>query len=346
MTTSVYHLRFDLERKIVVFPREEELKRDFDFDDEFTPETYRADLQKRLNCERSGRVHLATGKTSAAAIRQKATEELKKLITDAFYDVCLPDISVVQQAHDNEPVDEAATVIQETADEDGHPKWSWKFRALDLNANNQNHGTIHEDTKCMLQCTGTVTVEQKKFRKMVDSHVLRFDMKRSIRWYGDVCYTDCRPSEMEDAEEHFDGELGYEQSGEKVIGYRLQETDDVNGKASDLVKKMFDEYLGDMGDLDVREVDCTDEAMKIEHQTPLVFRYIVSETGFARWQWRFAAKEEEYDCNMECQGLIEIIPKQTPNPKIPKETKKRRRSALKAPRKCRVMCTNINYIPG
>ena len=197
--------------------------------------------------------------------------------------------------------------------------------------------------QCLLQCKGTVSVERKKLRKMVDSHVLCFDMNRSIRTYGEVCYTDCRPSEMEDAEEHFDGELGYEQSGEKVIGYRLKEVDDINGKASNLVKKMFDEYLGDMGDLDVREVDCTVESMKIEHQTPVVFKYIVSETGFVRWQWRFVADEEEYGCNMECQGSIEIISKQSPNPKIPKETKKRRRSALKAPRKRRTMCTNVLY---
>ena len=197
--------------------------------------------------------------------------------------------------------------------------------------------------QCLLQCKGTVSVERKKLRKMVDSHVLCFDMNRSIRTYGEVCYTDCRPSEMEDAEEHFDGELGYEQSGEKVIGYRLKEVDDINGKASNLVKKMFDEYLGDMGDLDVREVDCNDEAMKIEYQTPVVFKHIVRETGFVRWQWRFAANDEEYESNMECEGSIEIISKQSPNPKIPKETKKRRRSALKAPRKRRTMCTNVVY---
>ena len=146
MTTSVYHLNFNLERNILSFPSEEELKRDFDFDDEFTPEMYRDDLQKRLNFERSGLVHLATGKTSVAAIRQKATEEWKKLITDAFHDVCLPNILVVQQAHPNEPVDEVAAIIQEDTDEDGHPNWSWNFRALDLNANNQTHGTSHDET--------------------------------------------------------------------------------------------------------------------------------------------------------------------------------------------------------
>ena len=109
------------------------------------------------------------------------------------------------------------------------------------------------------------------------------------------------------------------------------------------MKKILDEYLGDMGDPDVREVDNNDDAMKIEHQTPVVFKHIVRETGFVRWQWRFTANEEEYVCNMECEGSIEIISKQSPNPKIPKETKKRRRSALKAPRKRKRMRTNVLY---
>lgn len=153
--------------------------------------------------------------------------------------------------------------------------------------------------------------------------MLRFEMKRCILSYGNEVYTDCRASEMEEAEEHIDGELGYNQSGEKVIGYNLQDLDDINAKATKLVKELLDENIGDMGDLDIQEFENNNKD-KIGCKKPVVFKS-TGDDGFVRWEWNFTADENEYECNMKCEGSIHILLKQSANPDISMPSKKRRR---------------------
>jgi len=277
---------------------------------------------------------------------------LKKLLMDAFYGVCLPDVSVMQNQNQsqsqNAPVDETtATTITVSTDEAGYPKWNWKFRATDSDSNNTttNHGLLPDGSDCRLECTGTVYVQCEELDKMLDNHVLRFKMKRSVQTFGDDCYTDCYgQDELEGAEEHFSEEFRYNYSGEKIIGYNLQEVEEINDKASSMLQKMFEEDLSSFDDaLEIRQVANADVTKKIVQSKPLVFKNM-DPNGFASWVWNFAAVEEEYGCTLKCQGSVDILKKQSLNPNIPQVTKKRKlQSATKAAARPRIMRTNILY---
>ena len=74
-------------------------------------------------------------------------------------------------------------------------------------------------------------------------------MNRCISEYGSDCYTDCRPCEIEGAEEHFDDEMGYDLCGEKVIGYNLTDTKEINNKADKLGQEQVQEHIADYVDI-------------------------------------------------------------------------------------------------
>lgn len=148
-------------------------------------------------------------------------------------------------------------------------------------------------------------------------------MKRSIISYGEDCYIDCRPCEIEAAEDHFDDELGYEIGYNKkagfIVGYNLKDEVEINQKAEETMKsKIVEDYLLDRLD----EVDIEEN----------VVRTTSTKNNLFEWAWDFTAEEEEYGCTLKCQGTVKIIKKQNPNPNIPKPVKKRK-WATKAERK-------------
>lgn len=214
----------------------------------------------------------------------------------------------------------------------GHLKWTWKFRASDMDSDSG-----------LLECIGAIGVQCESHSETVDSHVIRYKMTRVVIAYGSDCYDDCRPCEIEEAEEHFDGEFEYNMSGEIVIGYGLSDVDEINNQALDSAKKLIDEDFSNMGDVDIIQEPC--KQLKFPHNKPVVFRKILSTVGregFYKWEWNFTADEKEYGCTLECKGSIDIVPQKVCNPKIPKTTKKRRLLGMAMPQKTRTKITHMN----
>ena len=177
-------------------------------------------------------------------------------------------------------------------------------------------------------------------------------MKRSIVSYGDETYTDCRPCEMEAAEEHVDGELSYEWGYKKkagyIVGYNLKDEGEINQKAEEVMKrKIVGGFLNGMDEVDIQVCEPGSTKPSIPHGKPVVVRTTSRQNNLFEWAWDFTADEDEYGCTLECQGTVKIIKKQNPNPNIPKPSKKRARSAIAAPmpawRRREIMPTNILY---
>mmetsp|Transcript_6469 Transcript_6469/g.14617 ORF Transcript_6469/g.14617 Transcript_6469/m.14617 type:complete len:335 (+) Transcript_6469:102-1106(+) len=324
----VYHLNYDIKRKIVQFSSTDDV--DVGFDEKKTKEVYRNELENTLNWKRNGRVHLLSAgiKVGADDILKRADEELKKLLTHAFHDVSLPDIILAtqqQQSEDDVHGEDMSPKINAVKDDAGQPKWNWHFQATD------------SDTKCLLECIGTASIQCETLPEMVDSHMVRYETKCSITRYGDDCFADCRPCEREGAAEHFDGEFEYNRSGEDVM-----DCDPNNDDVLDIVMEMFDEHPhSNMGTVEIQAVE-KDKEPQFPHNKQVVIRKSSAvKDGFDSWIWNFEADEEEYGCTLACQGSVEIVTKQSPNPNIPKQTQKRLQSAAKAAPGKKIMGTNI-----
>jgi len=335
-TVSVYYLDYNVTSKVLQFPDADDIQ-DI-IDEEYTIDAHRKFLEKELNWNEQGRIHLATGsKTGLDLIQKKSDDEFKKILKSAFREVRLPDISIVGQEQQDKkkkagPIDDdtgpsspTLLVIHETKDKTGYSKWEWKFQASDLRINNTNKsesGILAPDSKCLLECVGNVSVVCEKFDTMVDGHVLRYDAKCTIVDYGNSCYDDCYGSEMDDATDHADDELAYNQKGKEVlVGYNLQNVNEINEKAKDVVKKLLhDELLLSLHDADIDNV--LNQPKKTNEE---IFK----------WAWNFQANDTSLfvDCMLEFKGSMDIVPKQCRNPKIPLTTKPKR-SATKASRRC------------
>ena len=324
MNRDVYYLHYLIEQTIVQFDVNGSDASNYTFDDEYTKENHRVylkgeylpvDLEPRnLVWNKTGKVHLANFVEGGGAdeVGQMAREEFKGgLLETAFGDVRLPDISVVQQQTSGADENKSAPTIYTTKEDGGNWKWNWKFRAVDA------------DSNCLLECIGNVHSTCDLLPEFVDSHALNFNVKRNIVDYGSDCYADCRPCEIEDAEEHFDGEFEYDKEASIIFGSNLQDVDEINLKAADIVKEViYDQYLDNMGEVDIQEFEAGGKKASFPHGKPTVVRTTHAKTFFYKWEWDFTAKEEEYECLLECQGSITITTKQSPNPKIPKPPKK------------------------
>lgn len=55
----------------------------------------------------------------------------------------------------------------------------------------------------------------------VDCHVIQYKMKRFILQFGENCFDDCMPEEIDGAIENFKGDFEHNRSGIKIIGYGL-----------------------------------------------------------------------------------------------------------------------------
>ena len=156
---------------------------------------------------------------------------------------------------------------------------------------------------------------------------MQYTMKCNILSYGLDCCTDCYGDyEMEQAQEHCDGEIEYNHDSKaKVIGYNLTDVGEINNKAEEMVKKIV--FDAGMGNVDFREDQSGDEA-KSPNDKPVIIRSIVGKKIY-KWDWNFTTTEEEYGCTVKCEGSVRIVKKQSPNPNIPKK-KKRTQWALKA----------------
>mmetsp|Transcript_39910 Transcript_39910/g.43254 ORF Transcript_39910/g.43254 Transcript_39910/m.43254 type:complete len:367 (+) Transcript_39910:1-1101(+) len=333
-TVSVYYIHYNVTSKVLQFPDADDIQ-DI-IDEEYTINAHRKFLGKKLNWNEQGRIHVATGsKTGLDLIQKKSDDEFKKILRSAFRDVRLPDISIVVQEQQDkkkkqDPIDDdtepssPTLVIFETKDKQGYSEWEWKFQASNLRNNNTNtsHSGIEAPaSKCLLECVGSVSVVCEKFDTMVDGHVLRYDAKCTIVDYGNTCYDDCYGSEMDDVTDHADDELAYDQKGKEVIvGYHLQNVNEINEKAKEVVQKILrDELLRNLNDADVDNV--VNQPKKTNE-------------GIFKWAWNFQANDTLFcDCMLELEGSMDIVPKKCRNPKIPR-TEKPKRWSTKASRRC------------
>jgi len=311
-SVGVYRLKYDINRKIIKYPNKEY------YCEEYTQEDDRNDSELCLQ----GQTLLGMGKKiEVDHIKEKAEEEFKKIMNKAFNSVSLPDIEVVTEMCTESTSDtKKQLIILESKTEEGHSKWTWNFNASECRDSDLGPNSIE------FECSGIVYVQYKRMKKSLKSHVIQYKMKRIVTEYGSACYDDCRPCEIEQAEEHFDDEMGYNLCGEKVIGYNLTDTKEINDKAYQLVQEeVVNKHIADYVHADI-------------YSTKIVKS--ISKDGFNNWEWSFSAEEEEYECTLEYEGSIVIISKKTPNPNIPNPHKKQR-FATKAPARMHKMRTKI-----
>ena len=294
-TVDVYHLKYDITRQIIKYPSNKEY-----YTEDYTQENEKNDSELVLK----GQTVLGIGdKIEEDNIEEKAEEEFKKIMNQAFHSVSLPDIEVVTESTSTKKL-----IILASKTEEGHSKWTWKFNASECRDCDFGPDSIE------FECTGNVYVQYERMNKSLNSHVIQYEMNRRILEYGSDCYTDCRPCEREGAEEHFDDEMGYDLCGEKVIGYNFTDMKEINNKADKLVQ----EHIADYVDAGVH----SDKIVKS-----------IGKDGLYNWKWSFDAKEDEYGCTLEYEGSIVIISKETSNPNIPNPNKKRRFTTMGPPRK-------------
>ena len=213
-TVDVYHLKYDITRQIVKYPSIKEY-----YNEDYTQENEKNDSELVLK----GQTLLGMGE-KIEDTKEKAEDEFKKIINQAFHSVSLPDIEVVTESTSTKKL-----IILASKTEKGHSKWTWKFNASECRDCDLGPDSIE------FECSGNVYVQYERMNKSINSHVIQYEMNRRISEYGRDCYIDCRPCEIEGAEEHFDDEMGYDLCGEKVIGYNLTDMMGINNKADKLV---------------------------------------------------------------------------------------------------------------
>ena len=263
-------------------------------------------------------------------------DEFKKILNSGFHRHKLPDIKVVQtkQLKSGDSLNNNDLVIHASKNKKGLVKWTWNFCASDMDYFEYDD----DNDNCILEFIGSVLyVQCETVAKTLDSHVIQYKMKSTITVYGDDCYTDCRPSEMEAAEEHVQGELEYDLSGEKVIGYDLTDLGDINKHAIQKANALFHRSFG-VDSFDIQTLQHGEKSLVQHHDTPVIIK-CTDKDGFQIWSWSFTTEEEEYGCTLRCEGSINIVSKTSPNPKFPTASKKRRR--LIAPPRQHTMRTKI-----
>jgi len=183
-TVDVYHLKYDITRQIIKYPSNKEY-----YTEDYTQENEKNDSELVLK----GQTLLGVGdKIEEDSIKDKAEEEFKKIINQAFHSISLPDIEIVTESTSTLK----KLIILASKTEEGHSKWTWKFNASECRDCDLGPDSIE------FECTGNVYVQYERMNKFLNSHVIQYKMNRCILEYGSDCYTDCRPCEREGAEEH------------------------------------------------------------------------------------------------------------------------------------------------
>lgn len=239
----------------------------------------------RLEHHKKERIHFATGDSfNIDIIQRRAQQMFQVILPKAFDDVRLPGKVVVMDKPGKKFNIEDDYLIRTSTNEEGLPKWNWKFQTKDLNS----YG-------CLLDCIGSVYVECEVHSKTLNAHVLNYESKR-------VVLDDDDEDDMYGFNEYMKEDFEYEDSGSEVIGYG---TDVINTNKLGLqkVKEMIHGSL--------------QKSLGKVHDKPRLSTSI-GKDGLHTWTWSFTSeKQDEYDCTWKCKGSASIDVMQIPNPTIP-----------------------------
>lgn len=167
-------------------------------------------------------------------------------------------------------------------------------------------------------------------KQTIPRHAVQYKMKCVIVEFGQECFDDCRPCEIEGAEEYFRDDFEYSKEGEIIIRFD-KDIATINEKADDIVReKIIDigrlDRMGGVvfGDDDTGEeelvvssdngsvggwgeVDSSTGAVLDPWASIVVVRKRNKSSSFYSWAWDFTVEEEEFGCKLHYQGTVDII---------------------------------------